>query len=435
MFSIFRSKKRKAHKDASLEDIKKLHPICSLTPQHQVLLSAKSKTISFKKGTLITQAGTSDDFQYYLLAGKVKLKALDGKQKVISADSEAALHPIANLQPRRYAVTAKSMVSILVIKRSVLSDYFDQAKEILSPEKNSSTAAPILSTTPLDAAVRAVLDHFEDDVSSGRFVLPSIPEVASQIVEILDDPDVNAAKISRKVSLDPAIAIKLVSAANSPLFKGVREINSCEEAIVRLGLKTTRDLIKIFAVRDLYQSNTSEIQKRLRSHWNVSKQVAAIAFILSKLNRATNPNEALLAGAVHNIGVVPSLLYAEQMPEVLERYELSIDEFVNKTKTEMGVFMLKHWQWPDHLIDVVSHAENWAYQSQNLHIDMTDIVIVANAHLNILRKFLSCPPLPKIHSFSKLSVKLNLTPEKSIRILVNARKEIQSVASTIAFPS
>jgi hypothetical protein len=66
---------------------------------------------------------------------------------------------------------------------------------------------------------------------------------------------------------------------------------------------------------------------------------------------------------------------------------------------------------------------------------MTDIVIVANAHLNILRKFLTCPPLQEISSFSKLAIKLGLTPEKSLQILVNAKKELQSVTSTIAFPS
>ncbi|GAA3920317.1 HDOD domain-containing protein [Litoribacillus peritrichatus] len=435
MLKIFRIKKRKERKRVSVDEIKELYPINALTPQHQILITAKSKRISLKKGAVIAEAGSTDDFQYYLLSGKIKLIAQDGKSKTISSSSEAATHPIANLQPRRYKVIAKTKITILVTSRSILSDYFDQAKELLAPERVNDNYTPILSTTPIDSAVRAVLDHFENDVDSGRFVLPSIPEVAHQIVEILDDPDANATKIARKVSLDSAIAIKLVNAANSPLFKGVRDITSSEDAIVRLGLKTAKDLIKVFAVRDLYQSNTPEIQKRLRSHWNISKQVAAIAYVLSKLNKTSNPNEALLAGAVHNIGVVPALLYAEHMPEVLERYDLSIDEFVNKTKTKMGVYMLKHWEWPQQLVDVVAHAENWKYQSGHQAIDMTDIVIVANAHLNILRKFLTCPPLPEITSFSKLSLKLNLTPEKSIKILVNARKEIQSVASAIAFPS
>jgi len=435
MLNLFRSKKRSKTQEITLEVLKSFHPISALTPHHQVLLSAKIKTVNIKKGKVIAKAGSTDNFQYYLLSGKIKLKAEDGKSKVISAGTPAAKHSIANLQPRRYNVIAKTAVRILVFDRNVLSDYFEQAKEILSPVKSNDSHTPILSTTPLTVAVQAVLDHFEHDVSSGRFVLPSIPEVASQIVDVLDDPEINVSKVARKVSLDPAIAIKLVSCANSPLFKGVREVTSCEDAIVRIGMRTTRDLIKVFAVRDLYRSNTPEIQKRLRSHWNVSKQVAAIAYILARLNRTTNPNEAMLAGAVHNIGVVPALLYAEQMPEILDRYQLTIDEFVNQTKTHMGVYMLRHWEWPEHLIEVVAHAENWTYQSENQRIDMTDIVIVANAHLNILRKFLSCPPLQEISSFSKIAIKLGLTPEKSIQILINARKEIQSVTSTIAFPS
>ncbi|GLQ31876.1 HDOD domain-containing protein [Litoribrevibacter albus] len=436
MFALFRSRKRNfVAPEVTLEVLDQFYPISALSQHHKILLSAKAKIVRIKKGKLITKVGSTDNYQYYLLQGKALLKAQDGKSKAITASTAAARHPIANLQPRRYSVFAKTAVTLLVFDRNVLSSYFEQAKEVFSPVQNNESYTPILSTTPLDTAVQAVLDHFEHDISTGRFILPSIPEVASQIVESLDDPDISVNKIARKVSLDPAIAIKLVSCANSPLFRGTREVTSCEEAIVRIGVRTTRDLVKVFAVRDLYQSKTPEIQKRLRSHWNVSKQVAAIAYILARLNRTIDPNQAMLGGAIHNIGVVPALLYAEQMPEVLDRYELTIDEFVNKTKTQMGVFMLKHWEWPDQLIDVVSHAENWSYQSSNQFIDMTDIVIVANAHLNILRKFLTCPPLNEISSFSKLSIKLGLTPEKSIQILVNAKKELQSVTSTIAFPN
>lgn len=435
MLGLFSKRKVKDKEQISLENIRRLYPISSLLPQHQILICAQSKIITLKRGTTLTSVNSTDDYQYYLLSGKLKLAALDGRIKYMNAKATDAMNPIANLQPRRYQVTAKTKSRILVTSRSMIEDYFLQAKESSITEKADTTISPILSTTPLDTAVESIVAHFEHDVATGRFILPSIPEVATQVVDILDDPDINADKIARKVSLDPAIAVKLVSAANSPLFRGNREITSCADAIVRLGLRTTRDLIKVFAVRDLYQSNSEAIQKRLRSHWNISKQVAAIAYILARLHKNTNPNEALLAGSIHNIGVVPALLYAEQMPEVLDKYKLTIDEFVNKTKTHMGVYMLTHWQWPAHLIDAVANAENWAYQKNNQGIDMTDIVIVANAHLNILRKFLTCPPLPEIASFSKLAVRLNLTPEKSIRILVNARKEIRAVTSAIGFPN
>jgi HD-like signal output (HDOD) protein len=433
MFMKFLRKNRKSV-EITVDLLNTLYPINSLTPHHKVLLSAKNKVVSFKKGKVITSLNSSDDYQYYLLDGKLKLTAADGKSKVVTAGSSSARHPISNLQPRRYKVTSLTQATILVFNRSVVGDYFDQAKLLLNPNQGSENSVPILSNTPLDTAVQAVLDHFEHDVTSGRFVLPSMPEVASEIIEMLDDPDITVAKVARKASLDPAIAIKLVNCANSPLFKGVREVSSCEEAVVRIGLQSAKDLIRVFAIRDLYTSKSESIQNRLRSHWNVSKQVAAIAYTLAKLNRTINPNEALLAGAVHNIGVVPAILYAEQMPELLERYQLDIDEFVNKTKTSMGVYMLKHWQWPEHLVEVVSHAENWSYQPAIHHVDMTDIIIVANAHLNILRKFLTCPPLREISSFSKLSIIMGLTPEKSIQVLVQARKEIQAITSSIAFP-
>jgi len=102
----------------------------------------------------------------------------------------------------------------------------------------------------------------------------------------------------------------------------------------------------------------------------------------------------------------------------------------------MGAYMLRAWRWPREMIEIAAHAEDWNYRPEAEKLNMADILIISEAHLNIVQKFLvDCPPLPDISSFSKLAHLLQLTPDKSLEIISAARNEISSVESTLAMPA
>lgn len=433
MFSFRKSKEpqKVASSKASLDDLKKFKPLKDLERKQLLLLEAKNDIHSYEEGHKLIERGSCNNIEYFLLEGSVKKVAKDGKEKFIAAGTKDAINPIAHLQPRQFDVYADTDCKMIEVKWDIIANFFNQ-----NMAKNEPDNQPVYVDLNSPNLQQELVRKFADDVKKGRFTLPSIPEVAKEVSSLIDDPTSSSGQIARAIAMDPAIAVKLVSTANSPLFRGVRQVNSCEEAVTRIGFKTTKQLVQLFAMRELFTAKNTTVKRRFKAHWSVSRQVSAIGYVLAKCVHGLDENEALLGGIVQNIGVIPALIYLDSVPGVFDKQDFDVEHFINSTKNVMGAYMLKEWGWPRDFIEIASNAENWKYKPDQSRVHMTDILITAEAHLNIIQKFLvNCPPLPDIASFNKIAHLLQLTPDKSMDIISAARNEIQAVESTIAFPT
>ena len=83
-------------------------------------LSQQIYTHQAKRGDTLLDLGADDDCMLYLLEGRCKLIAEDGKTKVISHEDPSANAPIARLRPSHYQVVAESPVSYLRIENQLL---------------------------------------------------------------------------------------------------------------------------------------------------------------------------------------------------------------------------------------------------------------------------------------------------------------------------
>lgn len=416
---------------ATLEDLKKFKPLRDLEKKQLLLLEAKNDINRYQKGHKIIENGSCNNIEYFLLEGTVRKVAKDGKEKRITAGTKDATNAIAHLQPRQFDVYADTDCKMIEVKWDIIANFFNQ-----NMAKKGIDNQPVYVNLNAPDLQQELMRKFADDVKKGRFTLPSIPEVAQEVANLIDDPTSNSGQIARAISMDPAIAVKLVSTANSPLFRGARQVNSCEEAVTRIGFKTTKQLVQLFALKELFTAKNSVVKRRFKAHWSVSRQVSAIGYVLAKCVHGLDENEALLGGIVQNIGVIPALIYLDSVPGIFEKQDFDVEHFINKTKNIMGAYMLKEWGWPRDFIEIASNAENWKYKPEQSRVHMADVLITAEAHLNIIQKCLvNCPALPDIASFNKIAHLLQLTPDKSMDIISAARNEIQAVESMIAFPT
>jgi HD-like signal output (HDOD) protein len=56
--------------------------------------------------------------------------------------------------------------------------------------------------------------------------LPTLPGVALRMIELGNDPQAAVGEIAKTIALDPALAIKLLKAANSPLYGRRRQADN-----------------------------------------------------------------------------------------------------------------------------------------------------------------------------------------------------------------
>jgi HD-like signal output (HDOD) protein len=115
----------------------------------------------------------------------------------------------------------------------------------------------------------------------------------------------------------------------------------------------------------------------------------------------------MLAGLIHEIGVLPILLKAENRPELLQDTAL-LDSVIHDLSTRIGVAILEKWSFPQSLIAVVAKHEN--YQRDSIDgPDLVDVVQVANlqSHFNT-GQILSEDELATVPAFKKLGVQTEI---------------------------
>ncbi|ROR32113.1 HDOD domain-containing protein [Inmirania thermothiophila] len=226
---------------------------------------------------------------------------------------------------------------------------------------------------PVDAA--AYIERIREDLEADRLVLPTLPEVALRVREVVDDPDADADAIAEAVAQDGALAARLVQVANSPLYRAARPIEDLHTAVTRLGLGVVRNLVTSFAMRQIFQPTTEAVDEALRALWAHGVEVAAISAALAKARPGFRSDEALLAGLVHDIGKLPVLALAELEPD-LGGDPVLLAEVLSTTHAELGRAILEAWDFPEALVKVA--AEHDDLERKATEADYVDIVQVAN---------------------------------------------------------
>ncbi|PWG74161.1 cyclic nucleotide-binding protein, partial [Enterococcus hirae] len=84
---------------------------------------------------------------------------------------------------------------------------------------------------------------------------------------------------------------KLVRSCNSALYRGFSEVRNVRDGVVRLGVRTTRQLVTVFALREVFRSRQPELQKAMDRLWQEARSVGALAYVLAESATRLEPEE------------------------------------------------------------------------------------------------------------------------------------------------
>ena len=286
------------------------------------------------------------------------------------------------------------------------------------------SSMPAKKITVDDLAKNLVAELMEE-LESDRLVLPSLPEVALKVRDTIDDPAANSEQIAKVISTDAGLTARLIQVANTPLVRGNRKIDGIEVAITRMGNTMVKNVVSSLIVQQMFQPTTDLSDKKLRQFWEHSTEVAAISHALAGMARL-KPDLALLAGLVHDIGALPVIKAAEDIPELLEE-EAILDEVIEKLHRPIGTAMLKKWEFDEEIVAVADEHEILDRSSGD-KIDYVDIVTVANlqSYLGTDHR-LASQDWNNIASFAKLG----LSPEVSIVDIDDNGESINEVKAAL----
>lgn len=276
---------------------------------------------------------------------------------------------------------------------------------------------------------QALISKIKVEHDAGRLVLPSLPEVVIRVRQAVNNDDVNLGKVVKLIQLDPSLTARLVQIANSPLYRSPQPVENCLMAVNRLGLKTTRDLVTCLVLNNVFNSESKILGEKVKKLWQHSCHVAAIASTIAKITPNLHEDKALLAGLLHDIGVLPILHYAADFPDVLQSEE-KLNFVIQELRGTLGQKILQEWNFDTDLSDVAAEAENWL-RDHNSEADYIDVVIIAQIHSHFGKSTEGhFPPLLSTPAFLKLGLS-RLGADASLEVLYEAEQDIKNIMAML----
>jgi len=176
-----------------------------------------------------------------------------------------------------------------------------------------------------------------------------------------------------------------------------------------------------FTYKDLFKTGDRQLSGRMREIWKLSLEVAAIARVLAEMTPGIDPEQAQLAGLLHDIGTLPLLCHIATASDLIEPDRVA--EILRQLKGEVGAMTLSKWGLPRELVAVAEHSDDWFYDHDEA-ADLVDVVLIAKLHALIGKPAgHDLPRMDTVPAFHKLALG-GLGPQESLAVLEKAGERI-----------
>ncbi|AUD61314.1 MULTISPECIES: HDOD domain-containing protein [Shewanella] len=230
----------------------------------------------------------------------------------------------------------------------------------------------------------SLLKKLKDDA----LVLPTLPEVAMRVQEVVGRSDASLKQVAEVIGQDAAISARIIKVANSALYSRGVPAESINSAVSRIGLIQIKSIATSVAMEQLFISTNEMVWEVMDEVWRTSIDVTAAACSMLQMYNKRHSSSRLnfdtltLAGLVHNIGALPVLTEAEANPHLFT----SIDQLralVRKMQGPLGRAVLKSWDFSTEVMEVVERWADLPYLPD--HVTYLDFIRAAAFYTGELR--------------------------------------------------
>jgi HD-like signal output (HDOD) protein len=187
--------------------------------------------------------------------------------------------------------------------------------------------------------------------------LPPMPLVVRKLLSVVDDGGSSAMDVGNVLSMDQALTSKVLKLVNSAFYGLPRQVPTITRAVVILGYAAVRNLVMAFASFDaLKRLGSPKDQERF---WEHALTVAVGAQSIAAAMKYPEPEEAFIAGLLHDIGhLIMETAIADEYKQAYPVYGSNAlnlekeEKLVGMMHTDAGTRLLEQWQLPEQLCRV-----------------------------------------------------------------------------------
>jgi putative nucleotidyltransferase with HDIG domain len=194
--------------------------------------------------------------------------------------------------------------------------------------------------------------------------LPSMPEVAFEVIRVADLSDSTAIHVAQTLAQDPSLSARVLRLSNSSFYGMSRDVASIQDAVILLGMRTIKSLALVAASFPWLQKALNGKGLNPDLLWQHSLVCALISKDLAKKSELVDSELAFCVGLLHDLGQVVLCLWNEGDSEVENLEELiglapTFDaaerEKYGYDHAEVGGALASAWNLPEVYCDAIQH--------------------------------------------------------------------------------
>jgi HD-like signal output (HDOD) protein len=285
-----------------------------------------------------------------------------------------------------------------------------------------------LMTDDMTAEVSRVLDLMleEPDIK-----LPILPQVANEVRKLVSQENVSFERLSEVVALEPTMSARILEVANSPLYAGRETTRNLQQAVSRIGLRETRNILSAISAENLFKVSDRRMALLLTKLWMHSLACAYSNEIMAKDLYIAESGDYFMLGLLHDVG---KLLILQLIQQGFERKiwnkrtitDELLDEILTTRHNRLGARLIQKWGYDKVFEDVVYLHDDSYY------VHEYDEAVVVTFFSNQMTRLMGFSLLPydqqeDFLGHHEIAQALNMNPDVRQRIETALRETLRKI--------
>jgi putative nucleotidyltransferase with HDIG domain len=205
-----------------------------------------------------------------------------------------------------------------------------------------------------NAASDKLLEKIADQVH-----FAAMPEVMARLMTMFDDPSISTTEVASVLGKDAGLVSRVLRVANSAFYGGSGDVASVQQALIKLGFRTTKAVVLSSAVYSSVNKSAPE-GIYLRPFWQHGLEVGVTAMLLADDICSPHVDECFVAGLLHDLGrAALACAFPDRFRDWLKTpsqtwtLESEVQVF-GVHHAEVGAYLCKRWRFPELLVNAVA---------------------------------------------------------------------------------
>lgn len=222
--------------------------------------------------------------------------------------------------------------------------------------------------------------------------MPSIPQIIIRVREISENPRSSVADLANIILSDHSLTSKILKIANSAFYaEYANRVSTITQAITLMGFRTVQNVVISLALFDA-MGKFSHHKFDFRRFWSHSLSTGVIGKLFASASHYKTPEEAFIAGFMHNIGVaILAVAFPEEYDIVIKKVERGEEQIAAEKSVfaidhcEVGGWLARRWNLPPLLAKpIMDHHRRGLPSRQRSNNPLVDYIYLSDMAFDVI---------------------------------------------------